>query len=139
MKRKLIFFFISLLTSFILLFFGNAYTFQRQSLFQQVPAPTLLYPVTNNINLRNKDFLEFRWERGIENRVSHYVFRLYNGIQTQESSLIIRLEVESGVFPIQVPAEEFQENQTYTWSLQRVAYGGLKSDRSYSSFKIIAK
>ena len=104
-----------------------------------VPGPTLLYPTADHTKISGKDFLELRWERTDWIDTEHYIFKLYKGYILGESDLVMRMDVPESAYPIKVPVEKLQINQVYTWSLQQVLLGGLKSDRSFSTFKITEK
>jgi hypothetical protein len=101
--------------------------------------PGLLYPVTNNIDLTGKEYLAFKWRRGERFWTDHYIFKLYKGYNTTADNLILKAEYRDGGYPIRVPVSEFEESQVYTWVLVQVFIGGRKSDKSFSSFKIIKK
>jgi hypothetical protein len=104
-----------------------------------LPAPRLLSPVTDDIVLTGKSVLEFKWTQGNLARISHYEFKIYKGYNMLASTLILKQDVASGTYPIEVAVSLFEEGQVYTWSLRQVSYGGEKGDRSFSSFKIIKK
>ncbi|MDD5044070.1 MAG: hypothetical protein PHU91_04105 [Candidatus Omnitrophica bacterium] len=103
------------------------------------PAPTLLYPTTGNIDLSGKESLEFRWERLDLANTRYFYFKLYKGYDTTEASLILKQQSDKSVYPIQIPASQFEAGQTYTWVLQQVFLSGDKSDRAFSSFTITSK
>ncbi len=107
--------------------------------FETVSGPLLLYPATDDINMRGNDSLEFRWKRFDELATDHYEFRLYKGYKTIESALIFKQDFPSGTYPIKIPASQFEEGEVYTWSLTQVFLGGRKSDASFSAFKILNK
>ena len=104
-----------------------------------IPGLTLVSPTTDDISLTGKDYLEFKWERSGIPATDHYDFRIYKGHDTTEANLIFKKDFPINTYPIQVGASLFSENQVYTWMLMQVFYNGRKSDRSYSSFKIISK
>lgn len=104
-----------------------------------VPGPTLLYPVTEDIVLTGKDYLEFRWRRSELVMTDHLVFKLYKGYNTVQDNLIIRQDFHIDTYPIKLPASQFEEGEVYTWVLIEVFRSGKKSDKSFSSFKIIKK
>jgi hypothetical protein len=106
---------------------------------EYMPAPTLLYPVTDKISLEGSDFLEFRWKRTDIVRTSYYELRLYKGYQTIASTLIFKQRYSRDEYPVRLPASRFEENQVYTWSLRQIFFNGEKSDRAFSPFKIIKK
>ena len=105
--------------------------------FDSIPGPELSYPVTDNISLEGKDFLEFRWKRFNITRIDYFEFKLYKGYKTVESTLIFKQRFPGEMYPIRIPAGQFETNQVYTWSLRQAFMNGEKSDRSFSSFKII--
>jgi hypothetical protein len=102
-----------------------------------VPGPKLLYPVTGNIDSSGKDNLEFRWEQVNEVDTQFYDFRLYEGYNTTEENLVFKKEFSASDYPIKVAITMFEKNKIYTWTLIQVFRGGRKSDRSFSSFKIV--
>jgi hypothetical protein len=108
-------------------------------LFDFIPGPTLLYPVTNGIVLDGKDFLEFKWIIRDFIETDYFDFRLYRGYNTTAANLIFKERFPLRQYPIKIPANLFEANQVYTWVLVQVFIGGRKSDRSTSSFKIIKK
>ncbi len=126
---------------FIVIFPPNSYGSEKATHleFENAPGPALLYPVTDNISLAGKDFLEFRWERRGIIKTRHYEFKLYKGYKTLASTLILKETVSLDTFPIKMPAYLFKDNQVYTWSLRQVFFNGEKSGRSFSPFKIIKR
>jgi hypothetical protein len=106
---------------------------------ESMPGPTLLYPGTQDIDLKSQAFLEFRWERTDRVTTDHYEFRLYKGYQTVEDTLLLKKQLSTDEFPFKLDASTFEVNQVYTWSLTQVYSDGRKSDKSFASFKIIKK
>jgi hypothetical protein len=104
-----------------------------------IPGEWLLYPVTDHIDLSGKDCLEFKWIRTDLVMTDHFDFRLYKGYNTLESNLILKKEFSTDIYPIQIPASQFEKNQVYTWVLVQVLFDGRKGDKAFSSFKIINK
>jgi hypothetical protein len=104
-----------------------------------IAGPTLLYPVTKDITLAGKDSLEFKWMRTNLAKTRHYEFKIYKGYNMFAADLIFKQEIPVGTYPVEIPVSLFEEGQVYTWSLRQVFLGGGKSDRSFSSFKIIKK
>lgn len=103
------------------------------------PGATLLYPTTDNIDLTGKEYLEFKWERFHLVQTDYFDFRLYKGYQTTASNLILKQRFSPAEYPIKVAASMFEQGQVYSWVLVQVFNSGQKSDRSFSSFKIIKK
>jgi len=104
-----------------------------------ISGPTLLYPITDNIVLSGKDYLEFKWIRYYFVQTEYFDFRLYKGYNTIAANLIFKQKFTSNEYPISIPKALFEENQVYTWVLVLLFYDGRKSDKSFSSFKIIKK
>ncbi len=104
-----------------------------------VPGPTLLSPVTEDIVLTGKDFLEFKWIRTDLVRTDHFDFRLYKGYAATASNRIFKQQFLAAQYPVKLPVSMFEAGQVYTWVLIQVYLGGEKGDKSFSSFKIIEK
>ncbi|MDD5155052.1 MAG: hypothetical protein PHF11_01005 [Candidatus Omnitrophica bacterium] len=107
--------------------------------FRSMPGPTLLYPVTDDIVLSGKDHLEFKWIRTRFAETDYFDFRLYRGYNATGQNLILKDKVDSANYPFRVPASLFENNRVYTWVLVQVLRDGEKSDRTFSSFKIVKK
>ena len=106
-----------------------------KGLFNSLPAPWLLQPVTDMVDLTGKDALEFKWKPDLSVNTDYYDFRLYKGYDTLASTLILKQRVEGNESSFKVNAATFENGQVYTWSLRRVILSGEKSDKSFSSFK----
>lgn len=105
-----------------------------------MPGAKLLYPVTDNIDLHSQPFLEFRWERTDLISIDYYEFKLYKGYNTVGDSLLVKKELSTDDYPFRLDVSNLIEvNQAYTWSLVQVYNSGRKSDKTFSSFKIIKK
>ncbi len=108
-----------------------------KGLFNFLSAPWLLAPVTDSINLTGKEFLEFKWKPDLSVNTDYYDFRLYKGYNMLASTLILKQRVNANEFSFKVNTATFENGQVYTWSLRRVILSGEKSDKSFSSFKVI--
>lgn len=109
----------------------------RGSLFRRPPAPHLVFPIYDEVTLR-EDYLEFKWWntfRGID----RYEFRLYKGYEMYNDNLILKKTLPFNAGSIKVEAQFFENNQVYTWSLIQVADSGEKSEKSFISFRVIKK
>lgn len=106
-----------------------------------VPEPRLIAPVTETVDLTGKASLEFKWSphEGSAIDRDYYDFRLYEGYDMLESSLVFKKKVSPREFSITIPSETFKDGQSYTWSLRQVYTGSEKSRKSTQSFKIIKK
>ena len=126
----------------LFIFTSNSYCdmlLKNNNDFKSIPGPTLLYPTTDDIVLAGRDYLEFKWIRNHFVETDYFDFRLYKGYNTTEPNLILKEKIPSDTYPIKVPSALFESNQVYTWVLVQVFISGEKSDRSFSSFKIIKK
>ena len=104
-----------------------------------VPKPRLISPVSTNVDLKEKDGIEFVWSphESLPRSRKYYDFRLYNGYNMVESNLILKKRLPGNQRKIFVSKDKFKNGDTYTWSL-RLGYRGTgKSSRSYHSFKVI--
>ncbi|MFA5356883.1 MAG: hypothetical protein WC301_05720 [Candidatus Omnitrophota bacterium] len=118
----------------------DSYGFMRDTdNYMSRPGPTLLYPVTDNIVLTGKEYLEFRWIKINITETDHFDFRLYKGYDTIAPNLIFKQRFSAIEYPIRIPVSIFEAGQVYSWVLVQVYTGGEKSDRSSSSFKVINK
>lgn len=102
------------------------------------PGPQLLYPVTHSIDLAGKDYLEFRWLDTMA-RADHFVLKIYKGYGMYAKDLVYAQDVSPHALTYRMISGFFETGQVYTWSLVRVSIGGEKSDKSFSSFKVIKK
>ena len=117
----------------------DSYGVNKVRIFDSDLGPYLIYPATEDITLKGKDFLEFRWEKAGGIKLDHFEFKLYKGYETIASTLIFKQNFSRDVYPISISAKLFENNQIYTWSLRQVFMDGEKTSRSFSSFKIIEK
>ena len=104
-----------------------------------VPAPTLLSPATEDVDLSGRVTLEFKWERSFLGSTDYFDFRLYNGYVTSEDSLILKQRYGATDYPVTVEASKFEAGQVYTWVLRQVFDDGRKSDKASSSFTVVRK
>lgn len=140
--RKIIFMsiaIISLLALAIPIFAGGAGVLSGRGSFNYVPSPQLIFPLTDDIELMGKDFLEFKWILKNIVNLRYYDFRLYKGYNTYADNLILKEQIPSDSNSFQIKASTFEVGQVYTWVLKAVSLSGVKSDPSYSPFKIIKK
>ena len=104
-----------------------------------IPAERLLYPVTDDIDLSGKDYLEFRWIVTDLARTDYFDFRLYKGYNTTGKNLIFKKRFPADAIPVRLTASLFEKNQVYTWTLEQVFNNGYKGDKSSSPFRIAHK
>lgn len=103
------------------------------------PEPRLLYPISDKVDLKGKDTLEFRWQISTIIDKDYYDFRLYKGYEMYEKNLILKKKLDPDIYSFTIDSSQFEDGQVYTWSLRQVARARGKSERSYDSFKVIKK
>ena len=103
------------------------------------PGPQLLSPVTDNVKLSGKEFLEFKWNFPNQIDTDYFYLRVYKGYETYVKDLIFRQRYSVSELPPKLPASFFQPDQAYTWVLIQVYKDGRRSDPVESPFKIIKK
>lgn len=106
--------------------------------FGTPPEPRLLYPTADTVTLAGKDSLEFSWMNDFIG-IDHFIFKIYKGYNMYAAGLIYSESLLSGASSIKVKSDLFEEGQVYTWSLVQVSLSGQKSDKSFSSFKVVSK
>lgn len=92
-------------------------------------APTLLYPIRENVSIPSDGMLKFAWEMSYFTYTDYYIFKLYKGYATSDSDLIMSKQIPSGQYSLELPASQFQDGQVYTWILVQVLTTGTKSDK----------
>jgi hypothetical protein len=108
----------------------------RSGGFTVLPQPRLKYPTSDTVILTGKQYLEFKW-LSYNAGVDRYEFRLYKGYNMYLKDLLIKQKLPRNVTLFKVKADEFKNNQVYTWSLLQVSFTGEKSDKSFQSFTVI--
>ena len=142
MKRRIILtmIFYLMLFSILSIFVCSSYgSMLGSKIYDSIPGPDLLSPTTDDIDLGGKDYLEFRWRKFGLVQTDYYDFRLYKGYNTTADNLISKQKFSTDIYPIKIQSSIFEVDQVYTWVLVQVFLSGQKSDRSFSSFKIIKK
>jgi len=97
----------------------------------------LVFPTSDSVDLRGKEYLEFKWI--LHNLISadYTDLRIYKSYNTYGVNLILKERISSGGTSFRVKTSMFENNQVYTWVLKVVSRGGEKSDSVYNSFKVI--
>ncbi len=99
--------------------------------------PRMLSPIYETATITDNQPLEFKWMIEYQNNTRGYILCLYKGYNTDETSLILKEEIPQGIYSFQAKADIFQDGQTYTWTLRRIAISGQKTDSSSNSFRVI--
>ncbi|NQT90865.1 MAG: hypothetical protein HQ558_06385 [Candidatus Omnitrophica bacterium] len=105
-----------------------------------VPAPRIIKPASEEVDLTGKKTLEFKWSRHEGSSVyrKYYDFRLYDGYKMVESTLILKKRVDPSLDHVDLDAALFKTGNVYTWGLRQV-YRGNKSRQVHYPFKVIRK
>lgn len=129
-----------ILISSILFISNNIYARMHKSWGGQLAAPTLLEPITSNVDLTGKQMLKFLWVSNIVGSIdrNYFDFRLYKGTQMTEDNIIYKEKLAPRTRKLELKADIFQEGETYSWSL-RYSINKQKSDLSWRTFKVIKK
>lgn len=107
--------------------------------FDTMAEPYLISPITEEVDLRGKDFLEFKW-MSYASEVIHrrnYEFKLYAGRDMYADGLIEKQLLPNNTYSIKIDTKKFENGKAYTWALRQVSMDGAKGDQSYSSFVVI--
>ncbi|MFH1878546.1 MAG: hypothetical protein ABH883_07050 [Candidatus Omnitrophota bacterium] len=105
----------------------------------RVPEPRLIYPTGETLSTGGAENVTFRWSphEGFPMIGKYYDFRLYNGYDMVESTLILKEKISGRTHKHQVPASVFRPGETYTWALRMVYPFAGKSRKSFSSFLVV--
>lgn len=104
-----------------------------------IPPPVLLQPKSENVDLTDKEFLEFKWSphEGASGFRDYYDFRIYNGYKTVEETLLFKEKLAPDTYQYNIKADRFQDGAVYTWTMRQLYTDGRKSAESHNSFKVI--
>lgn len=97
------------------------------------PAPKLVSP--GDTARPGQGPLVFRWSCESTSGHRHDDFRLYSGVETVESSLILQRDVAPKECRVEVDPAALPAGDTYVWSVRRVGSSG-KSRKVFSVFRI---
>lgn len=115
----------------------SAFEIGSRSILDTPAPPNLIYPRGEEAAVQNDGFLEFSWRDMYAADTDHYVFRLYKGYQTSEANLVCKQDIPEEESSFKVNASSLDNNQIYTWSIQRFNSSGRKSDQVWNSFRVI--
>lgn len=106
-----------------------------------IPVPRILQPYLDTYDLTGKSELIFKWSphEGNQTQRDYYDLRIYKGYQALAGARIYKTKVPPRQWELALPADMFDDSQTYTMTLRQVYIGSIKSWRAYQSFKIIKK
>ena len=102
------------------------------------PAPRIISPVKEEVDLSEKDKLVFKWgpHRGGTVALIYFDFRIYKGYDMTEPHLIYKERLPARQNHIEISADTFDSGETYTWSIRYKNKDGTDSSRNYHSFSI---
>ncbi|MBI4706623.1 MAG: hypothetical protein HY761_01680 [Candidatus Omnitrophica bacterium] len=136
--KKVVFVCFSFFSFFLVTVSGFASGFERFP-FEAPPAPEIIIPRSDEVDLTGKDSLECKWISLKPAEVDHFELKLYKGYNMYESGLMFSENAPSDKNFLLIKAETFEQGQVYTICLRQISYGGEKSDKAFVSFKIIGK
>ena len=105
-----------------------------------IAPPRLITPSADVVDLSGKDCLEFSWSPHEGNPIKrdHYDLRIYKGYQAYGQYRIYKTLLPPRQWSICLNADMFENGGAYTCTLRQV-YSGVKSKRTFQSFKVIKR
>lgn len=105
-----------------------------------IAPPRLITPSTDVVDLTGKDCLEFSWSshEGDPIRRDHYDLRIYKGRQAYGQDRIYKAILPPRQWYLCASADIFGDGGVYTVTLRQV-YSGVKSKRTFQSFRVIKR
>ncbi|MFA6282478.1 MAG: hypothetical protein WCY05_08290 [Candidatus Omnitrophota bacterium] len=138
MKNKTKFLIIIVLISLCAVpLFAREFGFSPSRSFERPPEPHLVFPIYDEAVIVG-DMLEFKWWHA-NIGIDRYEFNLYKGADMFSGDLILKKILPFNQSSIKIDASLFENHQVYTWSLRQVTNSGLKSDRSFITFRVTKK
>lgn len=103
------------------------------------PAPRMISPITEEVDLSPKEALLFRWSpyRGGASALIYFDFRIYKGYEAIESALVYKEKLTARKSNIEISADTFDSGDIYTWSIRYKNKDGTYSPKNFHSFKVI--
>jgi hypothetical protein len=98
--------------------------------------PRLIYPVTEEVNVSGPTLLFKWWHAAI--KIDRFEFKLYKG-GGSSGEVVVKKTLPFNVSSFEVESSLLENNQTYTWCLRQVGDNGLKSEKSFITFRVIKK
>ncbi len=117
--------------------FAREFSFGPGRFLNRPCEPHLVCPIYD-IAIITGNTLEFKWWHA-RIGIDRYEFNLYKGSQMYSDNLILHKILPFTQSSLEVDANKFENGQVYTWSLLQASDSGLKSERSFITFKVIKK
>lgn len=124
---------IFLILSAIALLFTNTVVFGRSNTADIPEAPRLVYPINPEVTITG-DSLEFKWQHA-NIGIDHYEFVVYKGGGSSGENLF-EAHLPFDASSMVIPSASFEDGQVYTWTLRQVGDNGLKSEKSFNTFRV---
>lgn len=105
--------------------------------FDKPLEPHLVYPVNDVVSVTQDDLVFKWWHASIG--IDRFEFNLYKDSDMVNDNLIFKQVLPFNISSLSLSANMFENNQVYTWSLRQVANNGVKSDKSFITFRVIKK
>lgn len=103
---------------------------------KQALRPFLFAPCTKDVPINGDNELVFRWKPVKPAHIREYEFRLYRGLKTLHTHLMLSGEIDGQARSVALPAGTFADHDQYARELRQVYYDGQKSRTSYCSFEL---
>lgn len=101
-----------------------------------MPAPKLLTPVTDVVDMSGRAFLRFQWEaQESDYPVWYYELRIYSGTDMTGAALITAKRTSERTTALLIPTDYFKDGKTYIWSVIQVSPGPVFSPLAVHYFE----
>lgn len=109
-----------------------------KAMLRSVSRPELLFPRSEEVDLKGRPFLEFKWALYSEDLIARerLEFRLFKGEVMSDENLIFAKKLNPSEYSTKVEASLFGPGQTYTWSVTQYFLKGERQTSSSAYFKI---
>ena len=106
-----------------------------------IPKVRMIAPAGDIVDLSGKKSLDFKWSPHEGRRFGrkYYDFRIYEGTQALGPYLVYKDRVSPEDWTLSLDSGMFKDGGVYTWTMRQVYRSRGKSNRSYSTFKVINK
>jgi hypothetical protein len=114
-------------------FLASGVAFCRSNTADIPEAPRLVYPIDPEVTITG-DSLEFKWQHA-NIGIDHYEFVVYKGGGSSGENLF-EANLPFDASSMVIPSASFEDGQVYTWTLRQVGDNGLKSEKSFNTFRV---
>lgn len=103
-----------------------------------MPAPRMLFPRTEEVSFPSEGDVVFKWSphEAVSFEKSICALRIYKGCYKLESGLIYKAECDGRQRSIRIPADLFEDGETYTWVLRKEYVSKGRTLWNLQTFKV---